>query len=130
MADFVKQSSGAPEGFFACEAAGLRWLADVDGGVACAEVKAHDATSLTLERLNSVAPTRTHAEDFGRRLAVTHDAGAPAFGSAPSGWAGSGFFGPLHQPMPMSLTEHVSWGAFYADERLLPMANALSCLLT
>jgi hypothetical protein len=35
VADFVKSNNGAPEGFFALEAAGLRWLA-VDGGVRCA----------------------------------------------------------------------------------------------
>ena len=57
MAEFVKTNHGAPPGFFALEAAGLRWLA-VDGGVPCARVVAHDERSLTLERLESVAPTR------------------------------------------------------------------------
>ena len=55
MTDFVKRRSGAPAGFFAWEAAGLRWLSSVDGGVPCAEVSL-DATSLTLRRLDSVTP--------------------------------------------------------------------------
>lgn len=101
----------------------MRWLADAEGGVRVAEAKAHDATSLTLQRLTSVTPTRGAAHEFGARLAATHDAGAAGFGSPPAGWSGAGFFGPLHQPMPMSLTQHESWGAFYADERLAPMGR-------
>ncbi|PRC50476.1 fructosamine kinase, partial [Mycobacterium sp. ITM-2017-0098] len=42
--------AAAPQGFFACEAAGLRWLASVEGGVPCARVLAVDDRSLTLER--------------------------------------------------------------------------------
>ncbi len=120
MADFVKTNNDAPPGFFQLEAAGLRWLA-VDGGVRCARVLAHDERSLTLERLQSVAPTRDAARDFGARLAVTHNAGAPKFGSAPDGWYGDGYFGPLSEPLPMSLCGHTMWGEFYADERLRPM---------
>jgi fructosamine-3-kinase len=120
---FVKRSAAVPQGFFGCEAAGLQWLSAVPGGVPCAPVIAHDDTSLTLRRLESTMPTREAAREFGHRLAVTHDAGANAFGAAPDGWRGAGFFGPLSQPLPMSLTEHSSWGRFYADERLLPMAE-------
>jgi fructosamine-3-kinase len=121
VADFVKTNDSAPSGFFALEAAGLRWLA-VDGGVPCARVVAHDARSLTLERLASVAPTPAAARDFGSRLAVTHDAGSPLFGAGPDGWHGDGYFGPLSEPLPMSLRGHSNWGAFYAEERLRPMA--------
>ena len=122
MADFVKTDKSAPPGFFALEAAGLRWLA-VEGGVPCARVVAHDERSLTLERLDSVAPRRDAARDFGSRLAVTHDAGAALFGSAPDGWHGIGYFGPLSQPLPMSFTGHEQWGGFYSEERLRPMAD-------
>ncbi|ULE34829.1 fructosamine kinase family protein [Mycobacterium sp. IDR2000157661] len=122
MPPFVKRDAGAPAGFFACEAAGLQWLSAAPGGVPCATVLAVDDTGLTLERLTSATPTRAAAQDFGRRLARTHDAGAGAFGAAPDGWSGPGFFGPLHQPLPMSLTGHDRWGAFYARERLAPMA--------
>ena len=83
----------------------------------------HDATSLTLERLELVEPDPVSAYEFGGRLARTHDAGAAAFGAAPDGWSGSGYFGPMTGPLAMSLTEHARWGSFYADERLAPMAE-------
>ncbi|OBI15685.1 fructosamine kinase [Mycobacterium sp. E2462] len=123
MTDFVKRHPDAPEGFFGWEAAGLRWLASVDGGVPCARVVAHDASSLALQRLESVAPSPAAAREFGGRLAVTHDAGGAAFGAGPDGWDGLGFFGPLAQPLPMSLRRRERWGEFYADERLTPMAE-------
>lgn len=119
---FVKHSASAPAGFFAAEAAGLTWLA-VDDGVPCVDVIDYDATSLTLQRLYPVAPTAREARVFGERLARTHDAGAAAYGAGPGGYRGSGFFGPMSQPLPMSLTGNASWGAFYADERLIPMAR-------
>ncbi len=122
MADFVKTNHRAAPGFFALEAAGLRWLR-VDGGVPCARVVAQDDDSLTLERLESVTPTRAAARDFGSRLAVTHGAGAPLFGAGPDGWTGDGYFGPMSQPLPMSFTGRRDWGAFYAEERLRPMAD-------
>ncbi|OBK34491.1 fructosamine kinase [Mycobacterium sp. 1245111.1] len=122
MTDFVKSHPGAPAGFFECEAAGLRWLSAVDGGVPCVPVVSVDATSLTLRRLESVPPGPRAALEFGSRLAITHDAGAAGFGAGPDGWDGPGFFGPLTQPLPMSLRPQPLWGAFYADERLAPMA--------
>src|SRR5262245_42445312 len=121
MATFVKSNPNAPAGFFACEAAGLQWLAAA-GGVPCAEVVDYDDARLTLRRLETVAPGRAAAHEFGRRLARTHDAGADTFGAAPDGWTGAGFFGPLHHPLPMSMTGHDTWGSFYARERLAPMA--------
>ncbi len=123
MTDFVKRHPGAPPGYFAWEAAGLQWLSGVDGGVPCAEVVSVDDSSLTLRRLASVPPSPEAARLFGGELAVTHDAGAAAFGAGPDGWDGPGFFGPLSQPLPMSLRPHRSWGEFYADERLGPMAG-------
>lgn len=122
MTDFVKRRAGAPPEFFACEAAGLRWLA-VPGGAPCVPILGHDDQSLTLRRLRTVAPTADAARAFGAGLAVTHDAGAPAFGAGPDGWTGPGFFGPMTQPLPMSLTGHRSWGEFYAVERLAPMGE-------
>ncbi len=121
MAEFVKRNANAPRGFFACEAAGLSWLGGVAGGAPCARVLRYDETSLTLERLRSAPPGVEAARAFGRRLAVTHDAGASWFGAPPQGWDGPGFFGPLTRPLPMSLTPHDRWGTFYAEERLLPM---------
>lgn len=123
MATFVKRRRGAPAGFFACEAAGLRWLSAATGGVPCARVIEYDEDSLTLERLDAAAPTRAAADQFGRRLARMHDAGADSFGSPPAGWTGPGYFGPLQNPLPMSFGRHARWGAFYARERLAPMAE-------
>jgi len=129
VAEFVKRHPSAPPGFFAGEAAGLRWLGAVPGGVPCAEVLACDTVSLTLRRLRSVSPSPQAARTFGARLAVTHDAGAAAFGAAPDGHSGPGFFGPLSNPLPMSLTPHQTWGAFYSAERLQPMAEMASAQL-
>ncbi len=120
---FVKRSAGAPRAFFACEAAGLQWLSAADGGVPCAKVIAVDEASLTLERLEGTTPSRAAAHEFGRRLARTHDAGADAFGAPPDGWTGPGYFGPLHQPLPMSYSADDRWGSLYAHERLAPMAE-------
>lgn len=121
--EFVKRNPSAPPGFFACEAAGLRWLAAAESGVPCAEVIDYSATALTLKWLEAGRPHRTAAHEFGRRLALTHAAGAPAFGAPPDGWTGQGFFGPLDHPLPMSLTGVASWGRFYAEQRLAPMAE-------
>lgn len=129
MTDFVKSRPDAPGGFFAWEAAGLQWLSSVDGGVPCAQVVSCDATSLTLRRLDAVPPSSEAAYVFGGRLAATHDAGAAAFGAGPDGWDGTGFFGPLSQPLPMSLRRHRRWGEFYAEERLAPMAELAAARL-
>lgn len=123
MPTFVKRRRGAPEGFFACEAAGLRWLSAATGGVPCARVFEYDDDSLSLEQLDAAAPTHTAAYEFGGRLARTHAAAADSFGSGPDGWKGPGYFGPLHNPLPMSFVSHDRWGTFYARERLAPMAE-------
>jgi fructosamine-3-kinase len=123
VTEFVKRHPGAPAGYFAWEAAGLQWLSSVDGGVPCVPVVSVDSVSLTLRRLDSVTPSPETASEFGRRLAITHDAGAAAFGAGPDRWDGPGFFGPLSRPLPMSLRPYRRWGEFYAEERLAPMAE-------
>lgn len=123
MRPFTKRRAGAPPGLFAFEAAGLQWLSAVPGGVPCARVFDHTDDSITLEHLQTTAPTHTAAYEFGQRLACTHDAGADGFGAPPDGWNGPGYFGPLRHPLPRSLTPHSAWGVFYARERLGPMAN-------
>ncbi|MET0898095.1 MAG: fructosamine kinase family protein [Mycobacterium sp.] len=120
MRTFVKHNPAAPPRFFAGEAAGLQWLS-TSGGARCATVLDFDDTSLTLEYVESGSPGAGAARILGRRLAATHDAGAPSFGAPPDGWTGPGYFGPLQQPLPMSYAEHASWGPFYAQERLSPM---------
>jgi fructosamine-3-kinase len=120
-ARFVKRSPKAPPGFFAVEAAGLRWLA-VPGGVPVAEPLDLSPTHLTTTRLDAVPPTDDLAEDFGRRLAVTHDAGARHYGVPPDGWDGDGYIGTA--PLPFAHEPVRSWGEFYANLRLRPYLRA------
>ncbi len=129
METFIKRSLTAPPGFFACEAAGLQWLS-VSGGALCVEVLGQDDISLTLRRLESVAPTSEAGSAFGGALARTHDAGADGWGSPPEGWSGPGYFGPLSHPLPMTFAVHETWGRFYADERLAPMLERAHPVLT
>jgi len=129
MQTFRKADPGAPDGFFACEAAGLRWLAAAPDGVRCADVVDADSISLTLQRVETARPTAEHAREFGMALARTHTAGATAFGCPPVGWAGPGFFGPMAQPLPMNYADEHSWGVFYAEHRLAPMLERVAALL-
>lgn len=124
MAVHRKARAGAPAGFFACEAAGLRWLR-VPDGAPVVEVLDVGADHLDLVRLVPVRPDAAAARAFGRALARTHDAGAPAFGAPPDGWDGDGWFGPLHDPLPMASGAHASWGEFLALRRIAPVAAAL-----
>ena len=121
---FRKERAGAPAGFFRCEAAGLDWLRAA-GGARVVDVLGVGDDHLDLVRLTSVPPTPPAAHAFGRALAVTHDAGAPAFGAPPVGWEGDGFFGPLDEPLPMPAGRHDSWGEFLAQRRLRPLGTWL-----
>lgn len=113
---YVKTRPDAPAGFFAAEAAGLRWLS-VPDGVPIAGVQAVTRTSLTIDRVPTGEPSIAAAEEFGRRLAVTHDAGAAFFGVGPDGGPGVGWIGDA--PLPLRAAPPASWGAWYAEDRLL-----------
>lgn len=119
---FRKADPNAPAGYFAWEAAGLEWLRAA-GGARVVEVRGRSDGHLDLERLDPVAPTPEAARSFGRALAATHDAGADTWGSAPAGWEGDGFFGPLSHPLPLPLGAWDTWGAFTAEARLAPMVR-------
>ncbi|WP_062313516.1 fructosamine kinase family protein [Demequina rhizosphaerae] len=120
--DHVKANPHAPAGFFEAEAAGLRWLAAA-GGARIARVREAGAGRIVLERIEHAAPTREAARAFGRDLARTHAAGAPAFGARPAGWYGPLFIG--SRGMPALVRD--SWGAFYAEARVRPfLAPALA----
>lgn len=116
----VKRRRDAPQGFFACEAAGLAWLAEARGADVVRVLEVSD-DALVLERLEHAPPTPTAARAFGAGLARTHDAGAPAFGAPPPGWPRDGFFGPLDDPLPMRAGHHERWGEALADLRLEPL---------
>ncbi len=121
MADtFTKKRPTATDAYPA-EAAGLAWLAAAGAGAAqIIEVLDVSPDRLVLPRLIPVAPTRRAAAAFGAALTVTHGAGAPAYGAPPDGWTGDGYIGT--QPLPLVPTDR--WGTFYADQRLLPYAEA------
>ncbi len=122
---FRKQRSGAPAGFFACEAAGLRWLAEADA-VPVVRVLGVGPDHLELERLEPARPTAAHARELGRGLARLHDAGAPGFGCAPPGWDADGFFGPLDEPLTLRAGRHARWGEALAALRIEPLRDLLA----
>lgn len=138
---FRKSSPEPRPGYFQLEAAGLRWLAE--GPVRCAEVISVSDSHVELQRITPASPNPAAAQQFGHDLAMTHDLGAPAFGSAPpvpppdstwppsapepaptAGWR-RGWFGPLSQPLEVSLEPTDSWGTFYGGQRLAPMLDLL-----
>ncbi len=100
-----------PEGFFATEAAGLRWLREA-GTVAVPEVLVALPDLLALEWVEPGEPGPEAAERFGRELAGMHRAGASTFGAR---WPG--FIGAL----PADNTPHGGpWADWFAQARLLP----------
>ncbi|MEU6022734.1 fructosamine kinase family protein [Micromonospora sp. NPDC047134] len=100
-----------PEGFFATEAAGLRWLGET-GTVAVPQVLVDLPELLALEWVEPGEPSPEAAERFGRELAGLHRAGAPTFGAS---WPG--FIGAL----PADNTPHEGpWAQWFAQARLLP----------
>lgn len=111
---FTKRRPDAPLGFFAAEAAGLRWLAETRT-VPVPEVLAVDEVSITLAAVRTGRPTPAGAGRFGRALADLHAAGSTAFGAP---WPG--FIGPL----PMDNSPSPDWPAFYAERRVLPFLRA------
>jgi fructosamine-3-kinase len=113
---YTKTRTGAPAGFFAAEAAGLRWLA-VPGGAAV--VRVHEVTreSLTIDRIRTQSATPTAAEQFAQQLVLTHDAGAAYFGAGPDDGPGSAWIG--NAPLPLRAEAPDGWGAWYAEDRML-----------
>jgi fructosamine-3-kinase len=112
---FTKSLAGAPEGFFAAEAAGLRWLREA-GAVPVPEIIAELPELLALEWIDEGEPTVEGAERLGRDLAELHRAGAEAFGAV-GDLAVAAFIGSL----PMDNTPSPGpWPAWFAERRLLP----------
>ncbi|PUA81367.1 fructosamine kinase family protein [Nocardioides currus] len=108
----MKTVAHAPDGFFEAEAAGLRWLAEVPGGVPIPEVLAGSDDCVILVW---VEPTAKHqpeaAAGFGQALATTHQAGAATYGAARDGFIG-------RLPLPNKPCD--TWPEFYAVRRVLP----------
>ncbi|WP_022886191.1 fructosamine kinase family protein [Glaciibacter superstes] len=112
---FTKRLSDAPPHFFEAEVAGLAWLS-VPGGVRTASVIGLEPGHLVLQHVDEVQPNRNAAREFGAQLAITHRAGASAFGAPPDGYDGPLYIGNRQLPAAHEAT----WGAFYARDRVLP----------
>lgn len=101
----------APEGFFAAEAAGLRWLREA-GVVPVPEVIAATDNMIITEWVDHGEPSPRAAEEFGRGLAALHRCGAESFGA---GWPG--YIGRL----PLDNTPSSGpWYDWFIDRRLAP----------
>jgi fructosamine-3-kinase len=122
VSPYAKQRPDAPPGFFEAEAAGLAWLAAAEsrGGARIVAVHAVSPGRIDLEAVASARPTAEAARRFGAALAVTHATGADAFGAPPEGYDGPCFIG----RRPLSARPTATWGAFYAEQRVLPYAAA------
>ncbi len=112
---FVKSLPGAPEAFFDHEAWGLGWLGEVPGGAPTPRVLAVDRDLLIMEWVPTGRPTRPAAADFGRRLAITHAAGADGFGRDVDSVLAS-------EPLPGG-GGHRDFASFYAAARLQPFLD-------
>lgn len=71
---------------------------NTQGGPRVVDVYDWGKDYLDIERVNACGPTIQAARDFGVALAHMHDAGAEHFGSAPTGYDGTCYFGPLQDP--------------------------------
>jgi fructosamine-3-kinase len=115
---FVKTRAGAEPGEYATEAAALRWLGDVDGGLRVPAVLQVDDRFLALAWIEEGALDARGEEELGRGLARLHTAGAPAFGSPPP----SAPFGGLRLgTIALDPATGDDWPRFYAEHRLLPL---------
>ncbi|WP_166825921.1 fructosamine kinase family protein [Brevibacterium limosum] len=126
MTDFLKLRKSAPDGFFATEAAGLRWLAE-PGVIPVVDVIDHGADFLRLRRLGESGPSADAAAAFGRDLARLHDAGAPGFGWSP---APQSFFGPLDNPFEVPAESVDDFTDYWVEQRLRPLVTAVAGDLT
>ncbi|RSX56058.1 fructosamine kinase [Bifidobacterium dolichotidis] len=125
MQTYRKSRLYSPKGFFECEGKGLQWLAQAEaqGGPRVVKVLNWGDDFLNIERIMTCSPTRDAAYRFGAALAHMHDAGAEYFGSAPEGYDGTCYFGPLQDPVPMATGEWTDPATYYAEGRLLPMVE-------
>ncbi|MDO5746233.1 MAG: fructosamine kinase family protein [Actinomycetaceae bacterium] len=120
MDTFTKTDSSAA---LRLEAAGLRWLGEamLHGGAHTVGVIDLTSYHLVTNRITPSRITARAAYQFGSALALTHAAGAPYFGAPPRGWDScKGNMGRAPLSFVSEDDAERSWGAFYAQERLLP----------
>lgn len=107
----MKTLTHAPASFFETEARGLRWLAEVEGGLSVPEVLAVDAECLILRWVEPGRNSADAAAALGRALAATHAAGAPSYGLDSDGFIAR---------LPLPNRPAPTWAEFYAVRRVLP----------
>ncbi len=112
----MKTLNNAPPGFFASEAAGLRWLQE-SGGVGVPDVLAVDDGCLILRWVEPGRPSTDAATAFGRALATTHRAGAPSYGAESDGFIAR---------LPLLNKGADTWAEFFAQRRVLPYLKLAS----
>ena len=118
---FVKTRAGARPGEYATEAAGLRWLGEVEDGIALPEVLAVDDAFLALGWIDEGRLDAGGEEQLGRGLARIHAAGAPAFGAPPPGAPAAGL---RLGAVELAAATGDDWPMFYAEHRLAPLLRA------
>lgn len=125
MAIHRKGRKHAPQGFFACEGLGLRWLAQAQaqGGPRVVTVEGWSEEWLDIERIDACSPTPEASHAFGAALARLHDASASCFGAPPEGYDGTCYFGPLSDPVAMDTGDWQDCASYLAQGRLLPMVE-------
>ncbi len=110
---FVKTRPDAGPDEYVTEARGLQWLAE-PGALRTPRVLEVADDHLVLEWVQQGSLSVEGAEELGRGLALTHAAGAPAFGDA-----AASTFGSLRLPNDPT----PDWPTFYVQRRLLPLAG-------
>ena len=108
----IKTRPQAPANFFRTEARGLQWLG-ATSGANVPEMLAAEEDCIILQWIETGRPSAEAAEKLGAALAVTHQTGAPVFGTESGA---DGFIGTL--PMPNRTAD--SWPEFFATRRILP----------
>jgi fructosamine-3-kinase len=126
---FVKTRERAEPGEYACEAAGLQWLAEARA-LSVPRVLELSEQYLALQWIEPGALGAEGAEQLGRGLAHLHGAGAPRFGAFDQSPAGApdeggrerseqGWLGSLR----VSNRPCERWSEFYAERRLAPLTR-------
>jgi fructosamine-3-kinase len=111
--DLVVAKRHGEVGAVLAEAASLEWLAE-PGGPPVPQVRGHGGQWLVMDQVERGRPSPGAAEEFGRRLAALHEAGAPAFGSAPPGGPAEAVIGLA----PMRNVPSESWGEWFREHRI------------
>ncbi|MBM6675656.1 fructosamine kinase family protein [Olsenella uli] len=109
------------------EAAALRWLAEAEpaGGIRVVRVLRVSPDELVEERVATGVPSAAAARRIGAGLARLHAAGAPWYGCVPDGWNGDPWCGRARTPYVAREDASATWGAFFAEHRVMNYVRTL-----